>query len=208
MNPIVNRSIKTSVLNLLISSIVICASVIGAGTLYAEQKESAGSHPQVLLSTSMGDIVLELYPEDAPISVDNFLQYVDSGFYSDTVFHRIIRGFMIQGGGFDIDMMRKPTKDPIKNEADNGLSNKRGTLAMARTNVVDSATAQFFINHTDNLFLNYQGDEKYGYAVFGKVTEGMDVVDRIAGVVTRRAGVPVKPVVIKSVTRIPKNASN
>ena len=208
MNPIVNRLIKTSVLNLLISSIVICASLIGAGTLYAEQKESAKSKPQVLLSTSMGDIVLELYPEGAPISVDNFLQYIDSGFYSDTVFHRIIRGFMIQGGGFDIDMMRKPTREPIKNEADNGLSNKRGTLAMARTNVVDSATAQFFINHTDNLFLNYQGDEKYGYAVFGKVTEGMDVVDRIAGVVTRRAGVPVKPVVIKSVTRIPKNASN
>ncbi|MBV1915455.1 MAG: peptidylprolyl isomerase [Pseudomonadales bacterium] len=179
--------------------------MLGTSALYAEQKELPKNNPRVLLATDKGDIVLELYPRSAPMSVKNFLQYVDSGFYSDTVFHRIIRGFMIQGGGFDKDMMRKETKGPVKNEADNGLSNRRGTLAMARTNDVNSATSQFFINHTDNKFLDYQGDAKFGYAVFGKVTDGIDVVDRIAGVATKRAGAPVRPVVIKSITRIPEN---
>lgn len=135
-------------------------------------------NPKVVLSTSKGDITLELYKDKAPVSVENFLTYTKEGFYNNTVFHRVIADFMIQGGGFDTDAKRLETHDPIKNEADNGLKNDIGTIAMARTRVVDSATSQFFINTKDNDFLNH-GSRDFGYAVFGKVIEGMDVVNKI-----------------------------
>lgn len=157
---------------------------------------------KVKLQTSMGDIVIELNPEKAPITVKNFLGYVSDGFYDGLIFHRVIKGFMIQGGGFTHDMDQKKTKAQIKIESSNGLKNDRGTIAMARTNVPDSATSQFFINHVNNDFLNYAGPGNPGYAVFGKVIEGMDVVDKIAEVkTTRRNGmsdVPVDTVVIDS----------
>jgi peptidyl-prolyl cis-trans isomerase A (cyclophilin A) len=159
---------------------------------------------EVVFSTNQGDIIIELYPDKAPITVKNFLSYVDEGFFSDTIFHRVIPNFMIQGGGFTKDMKQKTTKAPIKNEADNGLRNSRGTLAMARTSVVDSATGQFFINLTDNSFLDH-GVRDFGYAVFGKVVSGMDVVDKIAAVkTTTMAGqqnVPVEPVIVTSAKR-------
>ncbi len=152
----------------------------------------------VILETNMGKIELELNAELAPISVANFLQYVDSGFYNNTIFHRVINNFMVQGGGFDKHMQRKSTMAMIKNEAKNGLKNDRGTVAMARTSVVDSASSQFFINHKDNDFLNHGGRD-YGYAVFAKVTKGMDVVDAIARVQTKSGDVPINPVVVKNV---------
>jgi len=158
--------------------------------------------------TSLGNFTVELNEKEAPISVKNFLRYVDDKHYDGTIFHRVIPGFMIQGGGMEVGMGEKDTHEPIKNEAKNGLKNDRGTLAMARTNVVDSATAQFFINLKDNDFLNHApgGPSAYGYAVFGKVTEGMDVIDKIAKVKTgtRRphSDVPVEDVVITSVRRI------
>jgi len=161
--------------------------------------------PHVLLTTSLGEIEIELEAAKAPISVKNFLAYVDSGFYNGTVFHRVIPGFMIQGGGFSADMQQKDTQAPIKNEADNGLHNVRGTLAMARTQAVDSATSQFFINHKDNAFLDHGGRD-FGYAVFAKVVKGMDVVDQIAGVPTGNRGmfqnVPRTPVLILSAKRL------
>ena len=156
----------------------------------------------VILHTNFGDITLELNQDKAPQTVANFLEYAKSGFYDGTIFHRVIDGFMIQGGGMTEDMGQKTTRSPIKNEANNGLSNKRGTLAMARTGVVDSATSQFFINLRDNTFLDH-GTRDFGYAVFGQVSSGMDVVDAIAGVRTgNRAGhqdVPVEPVSIITV---------
>src|SRR5512137_2487604 len=144
------------------------------------------NNPQVLLETSMGTIKVELFKDKAPISVRNFLSYVKDGFYDGLIFHRVIASFMIQGGGMDAAMQPKKTKFAIKNEAANGLSNKRGTLAMARTNVIDSATSQFFINVVDNAFLDYRGKspDLFGYAVFGQVIEGMDVVDAIRAVKT------------------------
>ena len=157
------------------------------------------------IETSMGSITVELDDEKAPITVKNFLDYAASGHYDGTIFHRVIDGFMIQGGGFTKAMDQKPTRAPIKNEAANGLTNKRGTIAMARTMVVDSATSQFFINLVDNDFLNFRAPtpQYYGYAVFGKVTDGMDVVDKIAKVKTGFAGphqnVPEEPIVIKKV---------
>ena len=158
----------------------------------------------VKIETNMGDITLSLDSEKAPISVANFLQYVDEGFYDGLVFHRVIPNFMIQGGGMDATLQSKATREPIKNEADNGLGNSRGTGAMARTNVVDSATAQFFINLRDNDFLNHGGRD-FGYAVFGEVTDGMDVVDAIAAVETGNQGphgdVPVEPVTILKVSK-------
>ncbi len=153
--------------------------------------------PMVLISTSLGDIKLELYEEEAPITVGNFLSYVEEGFYDSTIFHRVINNFMIQGGGITADMKQKPTKAPIKNEADNGLRNERGTIAMARTAEVNSATSQFFINHRDNSFLDH-GVRDFGYAVFGKVVEGIEVVDKIAAVQTRPGDVPVETVSILS----------
>lgn len=156
----------------------------------------------ITIATSLGDVKVELFEESAPISSANFKQYAADGFYDDTVFHRVIPNFMIQGGGMAEDMLRKPTRAPIKNEADNGEKNLRGTLAMARTADVDSATSQFFINLTDNPFLDH-GERDFGYAVFGKVVEGMDVVDEIAKVPTgRRAGhqdVPLEAVTILEV---------
>jgi cyclophilin family peptidyl-prolyl cis-trans isomerase len=155
----------------------------------------------ITLETSHGNIVIELFEEVAPISCENFRQYVTDGFFNDTIFHRVIPNFMIQGGGFTADMSQKPTREQIKNEADNGEKNVRGTLAMARTAVVDSASSQFFINLNDNDFLNHGGRD-FGYAVFGKVSDGMDVVDAIAAVATGNQGghqdVPVDPVTIVS----------
>ena len=141
----------------------------------------------ITIKTNHGDISVELFDEKAPITCENFRQYITDGHYAGTIFHRVIPNFMIQGGGMDESMASKPTRDPIKNEADNGESNARGTLAMARTMVVDSATSQFFINLNDNDFLN-NGTRDFGYAVFGKVTDGMDVVDAIAAVPTGNKG--------------------
>jgi cyclophilin family peptidyl-prolyl cis-trans isomerase len=162
-------------------------------------------NPMVLLSTSMGDIKVELFPEKAPITVKNFLDYVKAGYYNGTIFHRVIPGFMIQGGGLTADMQdkREGQKAAIKNESDNGLKNETGTLAMARTSAPDSATSQFFINVKDNTFLNKDSAaDKVGYAVFGKVVDGMDVVKKIEAVKTATKGphqnVPVDPVTIKS----------
>jgi cyclophilin family peptidyl-prolyl cis-trans isomerase len=157
--------------------------------------------PVVVIETSAGDITVELFPDRAPITVDNFLAYVKSGFYEGTIFHRVIRGFMIQGGGVTADLQRKPTRPPIKNEAANGLKNTRGTIAMARTSEVDSATSQFFINTVDNAFLDHKGPDPkdYGYAVFGRVIAGMEVVDRIEQGKTGPGDVPVEPVLIKRV---------
>lgn len=162
----------------------------------------AADAPQVSLKTSMGEIVLELYPEKAPKSVENFLQYVKNGYYNGTIFHRVISNFMIQGGGFDKDMRQKPTGAPIENEAKNGLKNEPYSVAMARTGAPHSATAQFFINVKSNSFLDYPGQDGWGYAVFGKVVKGTDVVDKIKAVETTTSGmhrdVPAKPVVIES----------
>ena len=161
-------------------------------------------NPQVVIETSMGNITIELFKDKAPISVRNFLSYVKDGYYDGLVFHRVIKNFMIQGGGMDESMQPKKTKFAIKNEAANGLSNMRGTLAMARTNVIDSATSQFFINVVDNKFLDYKGKtpDLFGYAVFGQVIEGMDVVEAIREVKTGskagHADVPVEPVTILS----------
>jgi len=156
----------------------------------------------ITIETSHGDIVVELFEEKAPISCENFRQYAADGFFADTIFHRVMPNFMIQGGGFTADMSQKETRAQIKNEADNGEKNVRGTLAMARTAVVDSASSQFFINLNDNSFLDHGGRD-FGYAVFGKVSEGMDVVDVIAAVATGNSGghsdVPVDPVTIVSV---------
>lgn len=166
---------------------------------------AAQENPVVVIETSMGDITVELNQDRAPISVENFLGYVKDGFYDGTIFHRVISNFMIQGGGFTAEMDKKPTRDPIKNEADNGLKNRRGTLAMARTPDINSATAQFFINVTDNAFLDHKGNnaQDYGYAVFGRVTEGMDVVNKIKDVKTGNVAgmqdVPTEPVVIKTI---------
>ncbi|HZR83218.1 MAG TPA: peptidylprolyl isomerase [Candidatus Binatia bacterium] len=163
-------------------------------------------NPVVVIATSLGNIEVELYPKQAPESVKNFLSYAESGQYDGTIFHRVIKDFMIQGGGMTPDMKQKPTKAPIKNEADNGLKNSLGTIAMARTSDPDSATAQFFINTKDNAFLDFKSKtpQGWGYAVFGKVTSGMDVVRKIEAVSTTNKGmhqdVPSEPVVIKSVT--------
>ncbi len=164
---------------------------------------------QVLLKTTQGDIIIALDEEKAPISAANFLAYVNDGFYDATIFHRVIPNFMIQGGGMTADMGEKDNRPSIKNEADNGLKNLRGTLAMARTSVVDSATSQFFINLSDNAFLDHQdpSPQGYGYAVFGKVVEGMEIVDAIAAVATGNTGmhqnVPVEPVLIEKATVLP-----
>ncbi|MEM6453530.1 MAG: peptidylprolyl isomerase [Acidobacteriota bacterium] len=162
----------------------------------------AAERPRVVLQTTMGDITLELFPDKAPKSVANFLTYVRDGFYDGTVFHRVIPNFMAQGGGFTADMNRKPTRSPIQNEADNGVKNTRGTVAMARTGDPHSATAQFFVNAVDNDFLNHTRKDPrgWGYTVFGQVTEGMDVVDAISATRTTSRGkfrdVPVEAIVI------------
>ena len=159
--------------------------------------------PSIEMQTNMGPIVLELNAEKAPKTVQNFLQYAKDGFYNGTIFHRVIEGFMIQGGGFTKNMDEKPTGNSIPNEAKNGLKNQRGTLAMARRSEPNSATAQFFINHRDNAALDYPSPDGWGYAVFGKVIQGMDVVDKIAKTPVGNRGmhqnVPVEPVIIQSV---------
>ena len=174
-----------------------------------EKENVSTANKKVKFETTMGDIVIELDAEKAPITVKNFLQYVESGFYNGTIFHRVVNSaslHVVQGGGLTKDMIQKPTNAPIKNEASNGLGNKRGTISMARTSVPDSATTQFFINFTDNDFLDYSGPTNPGYAVFGKVVEGMDVVDKIAAVQTTvRSGmkdVPVDVITLTSATVI------
>ena len=183
----------------LLSTLLLTLSVCLAGTAIAQD------NPRVQLQTSMGAITLELYPEKAPQSVENFLTYVRDGFYDGTIFHRVIDGFMVQGGGFTPDYQRKSTRAPIENEADNGLSNATGTVAMARTRDPHSATAQFFINVADNTFLDHKSKTPrgWGYTVFGKVVAGMETVNAIKAVKTGPAGpfpkdVPQEPVVIES----------
>ena len=185
------------------SKLWVCALIIALAVGLARAE---GKNPMVLISTSLGDIQVELNEEKAPVTVKNFLAYVNDKFYDGTIFHRVIPNFMIQGGGFDKSMNQKPTKPPIKNEAGNGLKNEAGTLAMARTGVVDSATAQFFINVKDNAFLDHKNESPagFGYAVFGKVVSGMDVVHKIEHVQTTTKesyqDVPAEPVVINSIT--------
>jgi cyclophilin family peptidyl-prolyl cis-trans isomerase len=166
------------------------------------------ANPVVVMETSMGEIEIELFEDKAPITVKNFLSYVDDKFYDGTIFHRVIDGFMIQGGGMEPGMKQKKTREAIKNEATNGIANTRGTIAMARTSMVDSATSQFFINHADNRALNHRGTDaaSFGYCVFGKVIKGMEVVDQIAKVEKREnqlgeVATPKVDVVIKSVKR-------
>jgi len=185
--------------------------ILGCMLAAASVGAKEGGNPVVLMKTSMGDIKIELDKAKAPVSVDNFLVYVNGKFYDGTIFHRVIPQFMIQGGGFDKDMNQKGgTKPPIKNEAGNGLKNLTGTLAMARTSDPNSATAQFFINTKDNVSLDHRDDSVpgYGYAVFGKVVEGMDVVKKIEAVQTTtkapHANVPATPVIIESVTVVDK----
>lgn len=180
-------------------------TVSGSDGLFAQQPTTS-SNPQVVIHTSLGDIGLELYADKAPVSVENFIRYANSGFYDGTIFHRVISHFMIQGGGLTADLKDKPTSEPIVNEALNGLSNKRGTIAMARTGNPHSATSQFFINVQDNGNLDYtdqSSSQGWGYAVFGKVTSGMDVVDKIRFVETKTvqpySDVPVEPITINSV---------
>ena len=187
-----------SLLKKLILTPVISIAICGLSTV------TALAGPLVKLQTNLGDIVIELDQEKAPKTVANFLGYVNDGFYSGTIFHRVIDGFMIQGGGFNEDMQKKGTRAPIANEANNGLKNDRGTIAMARTNAPDSATAQFFINVVNNDFLNYRSPTPrgWGYTVFGKVVQGMDVVDKIRKIPTGPGGpfpkdVPQSPVVIQ-----------
>ncbi|BEQ14824.1 peptidyl-prolyl cis-trans isomerase [Desulfoferula mesophila] len=189
------RASKLAVLFILAAAISLTFMAGGASL-------AARSNPVVKLQTSMGDIEIELYPDKAPKTVENFLNYVNKGFYNGTVFHRVINGFMVQGGGLNDKMQLKATDKPIQNEADNGLKNDEYTVAMARTMDPNSATAQFFINVTDNDFLNFKSKDAqgWGYAVFGKVIKGMDVVDKIKTVETTTKGmhqdVPVTPVVI------------
>ena len=168
----------------------------------------AADNPKVTLGTSLGNITLELYPDKAPATVANFLSYVDEGFYNGTIFHRVIKGFMIQGGGFTESMQEKPARAPITNEADNGLKNERGTIAMARTPDPDSARVQFFINAKDNTFLNFRAKtmDGYGYCVFGKVVRGIEVLDKVAGVEVQDTPqferIPVQTVMIRSIRRV------
>lgn len=199
------------------AAVLVCLAFCGVALAMAadkpETKDTAKSDKspvQLVMKTSMGDIELELYPDKAPISVKNFLQYVDDGFYSGTIFHRVIKNFMIQGGGFDASMTQKKNREPIKNEAANGLKNEKGTLAYARTGIVDSATSQFFINTVDNNRLDYRdaSPQGFGYCVFGKVIKGLDVVEKIQNVQTGTkngfADVPVQTVEIKAIERVKK----
>lgn len=193
---------------LLKNTVILAAGLCLAGFTNAQEKEI----PMVKLVTSAGDITVELYPDKAPVTVSNFLQYVDDGFYKGTVFHRVIRNFMIQGGGFDAKLSKKSTHAPILNEAANALKNDRGTMAMARTSEPNSASSQFFINTVDNAPLNFKDSSAggIGYCVFGRVVEGMDVLDAIqAAPTTTKAGmrdVPVEDVMIKEAVRVTRVA--
>ena len=183
---------------------LVTAIVLFLGAAAPTSTAEGGGRPVVIFTTSMGDITLEFLSKEAPITTNNFLEYVDAGFFDGTIFHRVIPGFMVQGGGFTSDMGQKETRAPIKNEADNGVKNTRGTLSMARTSDVNSATSQFFINLQDNDFLDH-GSRDFGYAVFARVVEGMDVVDQIANVKTGDRGqhsdVPVEAVNITTARR-------
>ncbi len=191
--------ISSKTLSLFLFSVFTLTAEAGGGA-------TASEPPRVKLQTNFGDIIVELNPEKAPITVKNFLRYVNEGFYDGTLFHRVIDNFMIQGGGFDADFKMKSTHAPIQNEADNGLKNETGTIAMARTSGPHSASSQFFINVADNDFLNYRSKDPqgWGYAVFGQVVEGMDVVNAIKKVQTGRHGrhenVPVEPVILEKAT--------
>jgi len=189
-------------------ALALLAAVLPMKAHAQETKSSTADemHPVVVVSTSLGEIEITLDAEHAPVTVNNFLSYVNDGFYTGTIFHRVIPDFMVQGGGYTAQLEKKKTKPPIKCEAGNGLTNKRGSVAMARTNHVNSATCQFFINLVDNDFLDHKDETQrgFGYAVFGHVTKGMDIVDAIAAVKTARkspqfANIPVEPVVIISV---------
>ncbi|MCG5499961.1 peptidylprolyl isomerase [Ectothiorhodospira lacustris] len=188
----------------MIRQLALCLTLLSATT--GTQVMAENTAPRVTLETNKGTIVLELYADKAPETVANFLAYAGEGFYDGTIFHRVIPGFMVQGGGFTQDMQQKPTKDPIRNEANNGLSNEVGTVAMARTPNPHSATAQFFINVQHNRFLDFTAEtpQGWGYAVFGKVVEGMDVVESIVGVSTGNHGmhqdVPREPVIMTRVS--------
>lgn len=186
-----------------ISFLVILSMLFFVSICFGAKKSS---NPLVVIETSKGNITVELYQDEAPKTVENFLEYVNAGYYNGTIFHRVIKNFMIQGGGFTEDMVEKPgLRDPIENEATNGIKNKVGTIAMARTNEIHSATSQFFINTQSNTFLNHSGTDadSFGYAVFGKVKKGMSVVYKIEDVETGSSGyhddVPLKPVIIKSI---------
>jgi peptidyl-prolyl cis-trans isomerase B (cyclophilin B) len=189
-------------------TVAAIAAAFGLCAIAAAQTTPPGTAKMenvVVIETSQGTIKVELFPDKAPITVKNFLSYVDDKHYDGLIFHRVIKNFMVQGGGMDASMVQKKTKDPIKNEASNGLKNDRGTLAMARTSVPDSATSQFFINTKDNGFLNKaEAQDGVGYCVFGKVIEGMDVVDKIEGSKTGRGDVPVETISIKSITKAKK----
>ena len=175
-------------LKLVISSLLAIASI----------SSLAQNAPKVEMKTNMGEIVIEVYPDKAPLSADNFLKYVKDGFYNGTIFHRIINGFMVQGGGYDKNMKEKTTRAPIHNEAKNGLKNQLYTIAMARTADPHSASAQFFINVNNNSFLDYPGQDGWGYAVFGKVIKGTEVIEKMKAVETNRRDQPVSAVVIES----------
>jgi len=183
--------------------VTLTLALLCAGPVMGKDAPAAGKNPTVEITTSLGNITVELFPKEAPISVKNFLDYAEKGYYTDTIFHRVIAGFMIQGGGLTAEMLPKPTGAPIKNEAGNGLKNDRGTVAMARTGAPDSATSQFFINVVNNDGLNRPSPDGYGYTVFGKVVTGMDIVDKIAatktGIVKGFRDAPTTPVVIKAV---------
>jgi len=191
----------------MVKSLILGISLVGFLFLLATFSNGASNNPKVLMKTTKGDITIELYPDKAPLSVENFLSYVEEKFYDGTIFHRVIKGFMIQGGGLSVDFQEKSAKAPIQNEAKNGLKNKRGTLAMARMPEPHTASSQFFINHANNSFLDYgQAADGWGYCVFGKVIEGMDVVDAIANSPTMTKNgmgdVPRETIQILSITLI------
>jgi len=177
---------------------ILMSVLMTAGLTQGQEK---GAKPLIEIETNLGTMVAELEAEKAPETVKNFLQYVDDKFFDGTVFHRVIKNFMIQGGGFDTDGQRKETRPPVQNEAKNGLKNKRGTLAMARTGDPHSGTAQFFINHKDNAFLDYPGQDGWGYAVFGTLVSGEDIMDQIAEAKTGAGDKPVETVVIQTIKR-------
>ena len=184
---------------------MIRAVCLAASLLLSVAQQPAPPNPTAVIATSLGDFTVELAKDRAPVSVANFIQYAKEGFYEGTIFHRVVRGLVIQGGGYDATLTEKPTRPPILNEATNGLRNLRGTIAMARTRALRSATSQFYVNLVDNPEFDHRGytPSDFGYAVFGRVIAGMEVVDKIAAVATRSAGpmddVPVEPVVIRKV---------
>jgi len=189
----------------MLKHLALISCMLGLTAFFAATLSAAPANPKVLMKTSKGDITIELFQDKAPLSVKNFLAYVDAKHYDNLIFHRVIKDFMIQGGGYDVEFHQKATRPPIKNEAANGLKNKRGTLAMARTNEIDSATCQFFINTVDNANLDHTA-ESFGYAVFGAVVAGMETVDAIASTptMTKRGmrDAPREDVIIISVTRV------